>query len=133
MNDRLPETILIRMSDGKTMQAANYFGIHAGKPAYALPLPLARRWIVECEWSGYRAGQARICHRKVISPKEARRYEKITGVEFTDNTRLNVVVRPLMPREQVKEINGYSELFQDIFRSGKTGYVRIIDLPHDSA
>lgn len=37
MNDRLPETILIRMSDGKIVRCL-FGGMHTGYPSYIFPL-----------------------------------------------------------------------------------------------
>jgi dihydrodipicolinate synthase/N-acetylneuraminate lyase len=41
---------------------------------------------------------------------------------------MNVYVREAKPREKVKEIHGYDELFRKIFAQGLTGFVSVLDV-----
>lgn len=84
-----------------------------------------KRYVVECVWSGYRASQSCPCHRMVETRRRAKRLTKISTVAFTDGTTMSVAVRPALPRERVKEINGYNQLLDDILSVGLEGFVTI--------
>lgn len=86
------------------------------------------RYVIECIWSGYRASQARPCHRVVVSKAEAMRYKDVQGVRFTDGTTMYVSIRQAKPREQVEEIHGYDRLFSAIFSQKLGGWVNVNDV-----
>jgi hypothetical protein len=84
------------------------------------------RYILEGTWSGYRSSQSRVCHRTIIKPYQAKRYEKITGVRFGDGTSMTITVRPAKVREQVKEIHGYNDILtRAYYRPELEGFVDI--------
>lgn len=76
------------------------------------------RYVLEGEWSGYRSSQRRIVHREVISEKRAKDF-KLSSIEYSDGTRLDIYVRPAKPRERVSAINGYSSLIRKAEKTGK--------------
>ena len=87
------------------------------------------RWICEGTWSGYSSSQQHVCHRKVITKKwKMEALKSINTVEYTDGTRLYVTVRTCLPREKVKEIDGYSSMLQEFINAGMKGYVKVADL-----
>ena len=87
------------------------------------------RWVCEGIWSGYQSSQQRVCHRKVITKKwKMEALKSINTVEYTDGTRLYVTVRTCLPREKVKEIDGYSSMLQEFINAGMKGYVKVADL-----
>ena len=74
---------------------------------------LAKRFVIEGVWSGYRSSQRRIVHRTVHkgSTKRLRAWVKKThGIQYADGTTLYLTVRDCKPREKVKEIKGYVKL-----------------------
>ena len=75
---------------------------------------MTKRFVVECEWSGYRSGQSRVCHRTVIPKYMADLLSKLTTVGFTDGTTMSVRVRPCTFREKVQQIKGYNSLLDKI-------------------
>ena len=77
---------------------------------------MAKRFIIEGEWLGYRSSQDRIVHRSVHdgSRKKLRAWaEKTFAIYYTDGTRLRLEVRDCKPRERVEEIRGYTKLIED--------------------
>ena len=88
---------------------------------------MAKRFVVECEWSGYHSGQQHICHRTVHTYGREK-YEAIQAVVFTDGTDMSVRVRDCEPREKVEEKKGYVSLLGKIIRQGKTGRVNVMDV-----
>lgn len=90
---------------------------------------MATRFVIEGTWSGYTAGQKRVCHRTVTSHKSlADSLAKIHIVEFTDFTKMFVEVRPVKRGEKIVEMKAYCALLGDFARHGMTGFVRVIDL-----
>jgi hypothetical protein len=87
------------------------------------------RWILEGTWSGYRSGQERVCHRRILkSMKSVEFWEPIHAVVFTDNTTMTMRIREAKPREKVEEIKGYDALLMDFKIAGMTGYCYVRDL-----
>ncbi len=82
-------------------------------------------FVLEGTWSGYRAAQRKVVHREVVSAERAARVGKITTICFTDRTTLDVVVRPLLAGEAVKELHGYTELLDDAEAKGLEGFIEI--------
>ena len=66
---------------------------------------------MEGEWSGYRSGQRRVCHRTIIRKPE--KYKDIKFIRFTDGTTLDLQIKKCKPRERVKEIHGYDSLIEE--------------------
>ena len=85
------------------------------------------RFVIECEWSGYRASQRRICHR-AVETRHIEAYRAIHTIAFTDGTTMRVSVRQCKPREKVKEIRGYPSLLRDAVTRELTGYISVNDL-----
>ena len=74
---------------------------------------MAKRYVIEGEWSGYTSGQQRVVHRTVhpASFKKLRAWvEKSRAIHFTDGTSLYLRVRDCKPRERVQQIHGYDSL-----------------------
>lgn len=88
----------------------------------------AKRFVVECVWSGYRSGQEHVCHRTVIPAYLAKRLEKIHTIAFTDGTTMSVAIRPATFREKVQEKRGYVSLLDKMAYSGKEGCVSVMDV-----
>ncbi len=78
------------------------------------------RYVIEGTWSGYTSSQIRICHRMVLKLKDTKAYSKLMseGIRFTDNTYLYITVRKCLPREKIKEINGYGTLIKECLAEG---------------
>lgn len=93
-----------------------------------MPESSRSRYIVECVWSGYHAGQVKPCHRRVMPKARALRFAALSSVQFTDGTTMSVSARPAKPREKVIEIDGYTHLLNKFLDAGKTGFVRVADL-----
>jgi len=85
-----------------------------------------KRFIVECEWSGYYAHQRHIVHRHVTTMPNL--YKHIHSVIFIDGTDMSVKVRACKPREKVIEQIGYKELLDKISAKGLTGTISVQDL-----
>lgn len=84
------------------------------------------RYVLEGEWTGYKSSQQRIVHREVISEKRAKNM-KLSSIQYSDGTRLEIWIRPAEPRERVKAINGYSSLIRQAEKTGKE-FVNVGDL-----
>ena len=77
---------------------------------------MAKRFVIEGEWSGYRSSQQRVVHRTVHngSDKSLRDWaERTYGIRYTDGTLLYLSVRDCKPRERIKQIHGYDSLIRD--------------------
>ena len=88
---------------------------------------MSKRFVVECVWNGYTSSQRRVCHRTVETYK-AKSIEKIHTVAFTDNTTMNVTVRPCKLREQVKEMDCYGTLLNDFVKRNMSGFCKVSDI-----
>lgn len=77
---------------------------------------MAKRFVLEGEWTGYRSSQARISHREIITEKRADFFRRLHKIVFTDGTALILFVRPAVPRENVVPLRGYSDLIHDAER-----------------
>ena len=75
-----------------------------------------KRFVLEGEWSGYNSGQKRVCHRTVET--DTKPFDKLKSITFTDNTTLDLSIRPCAPRERVKEIHGYDSLIRKCINAG---------------
>lgn len=82
---------------------------------------MAKRFVVEAVWQGYRSGQERVVHREVLT-RNRDKYEAIKSVRFTDNTVMYIEVRDAKPRERVKQIKGYTEVIHGAAYKGLSGY-----------
>lgn len=72
-----------------------------------------KRFVVECEWSGYTSRQQRVVHRTVETTfREV--YEALRWHHFSDGTGMSISVRDAKPRERVAQIRGYSSLLRDL-------------------
>lgn len=82
------------------------------------------RYVWEWTWSGYRSGQARVCHREVLTLSEKRldKYKNLSCVQFGDGTTMSAELRQAKPRERVEQIKGYYSLIRDALYSGKSYY-----------
>lgn len=92
---------------------------------------MAKRFVVECVWSGYRSSQERACHRMVIPKYVADRLSRLRSVTFTDGTDMSVTVRPCTFREKVQQIKGYRELLDKIAWNdelNKKDYVSVMEV-----
>lgn len=87
-----------------------------------------KRYILEVTWSGYRAGQSKVCHRERITQKQAERYNQIVGILFTDGTHLSVEVREAKPREKILEILSYSKILHTAAARGLEGFLDVTEL-----
>jgi hypothetical protein len=85
-----------------------------------------RRYVLEGEWSGYRAEQRKIVHRTIT--REPDRYRHLHWVEFTDGTELKLRLRPCEPREQVVVQDSYSSLINQAAALNKAR-VTVKELP----
>ena len=87
------------------------------------------RWILEGTWSGYRSGQERVCHRRILKSKRSVEFwEPIHAVVFTDGTTMTMTIRECKPREKVTEIHGYDSLLMKFKCRGMTGYCHVSQL-----
>lgn len=87
------------------------------------------RWILEGTWSGYRSGQERVCHRRILKSKQSVEFwESIHAVVFTDGTTMTMQIRECKPREKVTEIHGYDSLLWEFKSKGMTGYCYVSKL-----
>lgn len=82
---------------------------------------MGKRFVLEAEWSGYRSGQRRVCHREVLT-RQRERFEAISSIRFTDGTYLDVFVRDVKPRERVQPIKGHTEVLHGAAAKGLSGY-----------
>ena len=83
-----------------------------------------KRFVIEGEWSGYRSSQQRVVHRQVYAGarKKLRAWAEAThAIYYTDGTALYLTVRDCKPREQVKELRGYTSLIEDCAFYGVNG------------
>lgn len=73
---------------------------------------MAKRFVIEGEWSGYRSSQQRIVHReaRTLNKKQQARWAEIRGLRYTDGTHLYVSVREAKPRERIEPMLGYRSL-----------------------
>lgn len=77
-----------------------------------------KRYVLEGEWTGYKASQRRVVHREVTTtPKQ---FEHLRTIEYTDGTSLILSLRPCEPRERVKENHGYTTLIRRAALLGKS-------------
>ena len=84
-----------------------------------------KRYVLEGEWSGYKASQRRVVHREVTTtPKQ---FEHLSSIEYTDGTLLILSLRPCEPRERVDEYHGYTRLIRDAALLGKS-HVQVREL-----
>lgn len=77
---------------------------------------MAKRFVIEGEWSGYTSSQGHVVHRTVHEGafKKLRAWvEKTHGIRYTDGTMLYLTTRDCKPRERVNEIRGYLSLIYD--------------------
>lgn len=86
---------------------------------------MSTRYVIEGTWSGYHSGQRRVCHRRVLTKRQAEAQSKISCIAYTDGTTLSLSVRPATFREKVQEIRGYDGLIYDAVRHGMTGYCSV--------
>lgn len=89
---------------------------------------MSKRYILEATWSGYRAGQSKVCHRERITQKQAEKYNQISGILFTDGTHLSVGVREAKPREKVLEILSYSGILHKAAAKGLEGFLDVTEI-----
>ncbi len=82
---------------------------------------MAKRFVLEAEWSGYRSSQRKVVHREVLSHRRDK-FEAIKSLRFTDGTLLEVFVRDAKPRERVTPILGYRSLLHDAATKGASGH-----------
>lgn len=88
---------------------------------------MAKRYILEGEWSGYNSGQRRIVHRQIIhKPAD------LSCIRYSDGTTLNISIRAANPRERVTELHGYTSLVRDALRLNKA-YVTVDELSKKQA
>lgn len=85
------------------------------------------RHVLEGEWSGYVERQRRVVHREVMTDKRFKSF-KLTAIQYTDGTTLNIRVREANPRERIETINSYGSLIRECEGLGKS-FVRVADLP----
>ncbi len=83
------------------------------------------RYVIEGTWSGYTSAQRKVCHRRVLTKRQADAQGKISSIGYSDGTSLYLSVRLAEPREKVQEIRGYDSLIQDCLRHGMTGYCSV--------
>jgi hypothetical protein len=57
-----------------------------------------------------------VCHRVIVTKPE--RYKDLTWIAYTDGTSLSLTIRPVLPRERIKEIHGYDSLINQCLREG---------------
>lgn len=81
---------------------------------------MAKRFVLEGEWSGYVSRQTQVSHREVIDAKRADALAKLHKIIFTDGTFLLISVRPLEPREKVETKLQYSDLIRDAQSVGRS-------------
>ena len=74
------------------------------------------RYILTGEWSGYRSGQRRVCHRTIV--KDVESYKNLNSIRFSDGTSLDLTIRKCKPRERVQEIHGYDSLIMKCICAG---------------
>lgn len=87
-----------------------------------------RRFVYEAIWSGYKAGQSKVCHRVIVTKSRGERLAAITGVYFTDGTNMITSLRHLKPREKVQEIHGYDLVFDKALAKGLRGWISVNDV-----
>jgi hypothetical protein len=75
---------------------------------------MPKRFIIEGEWSGYRASQAKIVHREAVTDsKLIAALKGHYGITYTDGTLLLLSIREAKPREVVKPVDhGYGSLIR---------------------
>lgn len=83
------------------------------------------RFVLEGTWGGYRSSQSRVCHLTFIKPYQAKQFEKITGIRFSDGTSMGITVRPAKPREKLREIHGYDSILERAYYRKLEGFVDI--------
>ena len=81
-------------------------------------------YIILGQWSGYTAGQGRICHVTQAKPFGVTSY--YSQILFTDNTRLTVWVERLtreeILRRRLRRMDSYTDLILKAIRSGQEVY-----------
>lgn len=71
------------------------------------------RYVLEGTWSGYRPDQRRVVHREVVTdPDRVERLLRLQTVMFTDNTLLELSLRPARSRERVDVRITYDRLIR---------------------
>ena len=75
-----------------------------------------KRYILEGEWSGYRSEQRKVYHRTIITNPE--KYKNLSFIRFSDDTTLDLSIRPCKLRERVQIINGYNSLIEECITDG---------------
>jgi hypothetical protein len=81
------------------------------------------KYVVEGEWSGYRAEQRRVVHRRVVTNPEP--YEAIHAIQYGDNTTLDIQVRPCKPGERVEPLGNYTDLIDRAVERGLKGWIHV--------
>ena len=74
---------------------------------------MKKEYILEGFWSGYR-GEPKLCH--VEKTKHPELFENLKPILFTDNTYLNLRIRPKNYREKVKECLIYYSLIRECLK-----------------
>ena len=81
---------------------------------------MSDRYVLEGEWSGYRAKQRHIVHREVVTGPRVERLRNLHTIVYTDGTTLDLRLRKAEPREKVVEKHGYTTLIRDAEKVGKS-------------
>ena len=84
-----------------------------------------RGYVIEATWNGYRSGQERVVHRELIHPRYFQAANGIGAISFSDNSCMEISVRPKKFREKIVKVNGYPEAIWGAINKGLTGWVPI--------
>ena len=80
---------------------------------------MAKKFIIEGEWSGYTSSQRHTVHRTIHSDPELRAWaEKTHAIHYTDGTQLILSCRDVRIGEKIEEIHGYDVLIRDCKAQG---------------
>lgn len=97
---------------------------------------IARRFVIEGTWTGYRSSQERVVYRSVHTRTERKLLEwarKTYGIRYTDGTMLLIRVRNAEHLERVKELKGgYGKLIQECVHYGVSSVQELVDIEQAS-